>query len=509
MIETVEHMGAKAAQIREWSTKDPVLSSVIRYVQFGWPDNVPETMTPYFSRREELSLQNGCLLWGSRVVVPPKGRTLLLNVLHAGHPGVCSMKRLARGYLWWPGLDAQIEQLVAGCESCQQNRPRQKEVPMSPWSFPSRPWERIHIDYAGPVEGRMLLVVVDAFSKWIDVHVTTTTSAAVTIEKLRQSFATHGLPAVLVSDNSSAFTGEQFTEFTSRNGIRHMLSPPRHPASNGQAEAAVKVVKAALAKDGGGPLSTRLARFLLAYRVRPHSTTGRAPCELLMNRMLSSHLDLLRPDLRRDVQEKQEGWRDYREPRTRVSPGLTVGERVYVTEVEGPTGRWCKGTIIGLEAMSGEVRLDDGRVFRRHFNHIRSDGARDTDLSCAKMPSDVTHSAPREPMGPVIVPRPVSSAAAEPPARAQPAATPAQDAGQEVATDAAPADTDTTEVEAATEEQTRDAAATEEQPRAAVELPRQANAGKRRDCVEPSPQAPLRRSSRPRAPVQRMNLYIH
>ncbi|KAF0305783.1 hypothetical protein FJT64_022657 [Amphibalanus amphitrite] len=102
---------------------------------------------------------------------------------------------------------------------------------------------------------------------------------------------------------------------------------------------------------------------------------------------------------------------------------------------------------------------------------------------------------PREPKGPVIVPRPVSSAAAESPARAQPAATPAQ----EVATDTAPTDTETAEADAATEEQPRDAVATEEQTRDAEEQPAQATAGARRDSVELPPQAPLRRSSRPRA----------
>ena len=211
---------------------------------------------------------------------------------------------------------------------------------MFPWSFPSRPWERVHIDYAGPFEGRMLLVIVDAYSKWIDVHITNSTSAAVTIDRLRQTFSTHGLPAVIVSDNATSFTGEEFETFAARNGIKHMLSPPRHPASNGQAEAAVKVVKAALMKDGEGSLSTRLARFLLAYRVRPHSTTGRAPCELLMGRVLSTQLDLLRPDLRQQVQTKQGEWKESRYPKTRAPPDLTVGERAYVREVgQDGTGR--------------------------------------------------------------------------------------------------------------------------------------------------------------------------
>ena len=449
MIETVDHMGAKAAQIREWSAKDSVMATVIRYVQFGWPDKVSDTLSAYYSRREELSLQEGCLLWGSRVVVPPKGRPLLLKVLHSGHPGVCSMKRLARGYLWWPGLDSEIEKLVASCESCQQHRPRERDVPMSPWSFPSRPWERVHIDYAGPFEGRMLLVIVDAFSKWIDVHITTSTSAAVTIDRLRQTFATHGLPAVIVSDNATSFTGEEFTMFVNRNGIRHMLSPPRHPASNGQAEAAVKVVKAALSKDEAGPLSTRLARFLLAYRVRPHSTTGRAPCELLMGRVLSTQLDLLRPDLRQQVQAKQEGWKENRDPKTRAPPDLTVGERAYVREVgqDGTgTGRWCKATVVEVGESSCKVRLSDGRVFHRHWDHVRRDEGT----------ADVT--APREV-------RSEESERVEDPCEAPP----------EEATAAAP------------------------ESAAGETVPSDGPAG-------PELSSPTRRSSRPRAPVERLDL---
>ena len=457
MIETVDHMGAKAAQIREWSSKDPVLATVIRYVQFGWPDKVPDALLAYHVRREELSLQDGCLLWGSRVVVPPQGRQLLLKVLHAGHPGVCSMKRLARGYLWWPGLDAEVEKLVAGCGSCQQYRPREREVPMSPWSFPSRPWERVHVDYAGPFEGRMLLIVVDAFSKWIDVHITSSTAASVTIDRLRQTFATHGLPAVIVSDNASSFTGEEFETFARRNGIRHMLSPPRHPASNGQAEAAVKVVKAALMKDREGPLSTRLARFLLAYRVRPHSTTGRAPCELLMNRVLSSHLDLLRPDLRQEVQAKQEGWKEARDPKTRAPPELTVGERAYVREVgqDGTEmGIWRKATVVNVGATSCKVRLADGRVFTRHWDHVRRDDGTNDELV---VPCE---SVPENPRAIVTNQGQASTAVAA--------------AAPEAAKETPPADGPT------------------EDP-----------AG---EPMEPEIASPVRRSSRPHAPVERLDL---
>ncbi|CAB4045415.1 integrase core domain, partial [Paramuricea clavata] len=82
----------------------------------------------------------------------------------------------------------------------------------------------------------MFLVVVDAYSKWLEVHLMTSTTSTTTIEKLREIFATHGLPATVVSDNG-------IEEFMKRNGIKHIKVSPYHPASNGQAERAVRIFK--------------------------------------------------------------------------------------------------------------------------------------------------------------------------------------------------------------------------------------------------------------------------
>ena len=103
---------------------------------------------------------------GTRVVVPPAGRTRVVEELHEGHPGVSRMKSLARSFVWWPGMDHDLEAKVKSCQHCQITRHSPPPAPLHPWEWPQRPWVRIHVDYAGPFLGKMFLVVIDSHSKW-------------------------------------------------------------------------------------------------------------------------------------------------------------------------------------------------------------------------------------------------------------------------------------------------------------------------------------------------------
>ena len=197
-----------AAKIKHWTSRDPALSQVLTYVQSGWPDTPPkdEQLRPYVIRKDEISVHDGCLLWGQRVIVPKQGHETMINELHDMHPGVCKMKALARSYIWWPGIDMDIESKVRGCNICQVNRKLPASAPLHPWEFPQKPWSRIHLDYAGPFLGKMFLIVVDAYSKWLDALPMNSSTSSATIEKLRRIFAEHGLPNQCVTDNGTCFT---------------------------------------------------------------------------------------------------------------------------------------------------------------------------------------------------------------------------------------------------------------------------------------------------------------
>ena len=232
---TLNNTPVTAHKIAKWTSRDPVLSTVYRYVMQGWPSTVSAEMNAYYHRRNELSTHQGCLLWGSRVIIPTPGREPLLNELHEGHPGIVKMKVLARSYMWWPGIDGEIDSKVRNCTQCQQHRKNPPNTELHPWEWPGRPWYGLHIDFAGPIDGKMILISVDAHSKYIDAHVMSSATSNGTINALR-SFATHGIPNVVVSDNWSCFTSADFPSFCKQNGIKHIKTSPYHLANNGHAK---------------------------------------------------------------------------------------------------------------------------------------------------------------------------------------------------------------------------------------------------------------------------------
>ena len=92
------------------------------------------------------------------------------------------MNSLACGFVWWPNIDHDVENIVKLCHECTVNQKNPSVAPIHTWQYPSKPWERIHIDYAGPFLNKIFLMVVDSFSKWIDVVVMNNSTSVAMIE---------------------------------------------------------------------------------------------------------------------------------------------------------------------------------------------------------------------------------------------------------------------------------------------------------------------------------------
>ncbi|XP_062515178.1 uncharacterized protein K02A2.6-like [Corticium candelabrum] len=172
--------------------------------------------------------------------------------------------------------------------------------------LPSAPWTRLHVDFA-EFKGKQYLVVIDAFTKWPEVHelgIHATTTQ--TVEALRRSFSCHGIPQRLVSDNGPQFVAREFQDFMRANGIRHQRTPPYHSASNGQAERFVQELKKSLKmRPPDQSISHQIPLLLLKYRTTPNTTTGKTPSELLMKRELRTWLTLVRPESGRQIRDRQ------------------------------------------------------------------------------------------------------------------------------------------------------------------------------------------------------------
>ena len=154
------------AEVRVETRKDPVMSRVYELTMEGWGNHTAVAeLKPYFNKRDELSCEDGVVLWGNRVVIPSKLRSKVLEELHQTHVGIVRMLALARGFIWWPNLDEDVELTCKECRTCVQAQSSPKKAPMHVWEYPSRPWERVHVDFAGPFLGHMFLIVVDAYSK--------------------------------------------------------------------------------------------------------------------------------------------------------------------------------------------------------------------------------------------------------------------------------------------------------------------------------------------------------
>ena len=292
--------------------RDPILGKVLFYIIEGWPKEVKgqdtENLKPYFIRRSELSVELDCITWGSRVVIPTKLRKWVLQMIHSTHIGIVGMKSLARSYVYWPGIDTDIEEMVKSCSACGRFGKSLPKMIDHPWTRPTEPFHRVHIDFCGPFMNSMWLILQDAFSKWPEVvRMNNDITSAATIKVLRSIFSHTGVPRSLVSDNGSSLVSEEMEIFLRLSGIKHITVPTYSPKSNGLCERFVGTFKTSMKKmfETNSDVDRNLSVFLLTYRNTPHSTTGVSPAVRAFNRTLRFNLTRIRPADRQKQEDSQ------------------------------------------------------------------------------------------------------------------------------------------------------------------------------------------------------------
>ena len=180
-------------------------------------------------------------------MIPSTLQKRALKDFHAGHPGSNRMKSLMRSFVYWPNMDKDIENVAKLCKGCALAA-KASPIKFNSWPKTDLPSSRIHIDFAGSLEGFCYFFVVDSFSKWPEVHRCKNPTTEITIKFLRGLFARFGVVNTLVSDNGSQFTSREFKDFCESYQINHVTTAAFHPWSNRQAERFVDTLKRALKK---------------------------------------------------------------------------------------------------------------------------------------------------------------------------------------------------------------------------------------------------------------------
>ena len=148
-----------------------------------------------------------------------------------------------------------------------------------PLPFPAHPWERVATDLYD-FQGRKYIIVVDYYSRWFDIKELSDESSHSVIKALKEVFATHGIPDVIMSDNGPQYSAEAFRQFAAAHHFTHVTSSPKFPQANGEVKRAICTAKSMLRKNED---------IFSAFR-STSLQNGYSPSELLMGRRLQMQL---------------------------------------------------------------------------------------------------------------------------------------------------------------------------------------------------------------------------
>ncbi|XP_048747335.2 uncharacterized protein K02A2.6-like [Ostrea edulis] len=365
------------------SAKDKEINALQKIILEGWPDDITECnyfVKKYWNFREELSLYNGIVTKGRRLIIPSKLRSDILNQLHYGHMGAEKCKRRAREVVFWVGINSDIDKKVAECRVCNKYQRRQPKQPLKPHPVPLRPWQKLGLDLF-ELNRKSFLTVVDYFSKFFEICELQSTTSSSIIKKLKPIFARHGIPEELISDNAPNLVSDEFRKFATEYGFKHTTSSPHYPQSNGMAERTVQTVKNLLKKSNEAQTDPNLA--LLEIRNTPIDGVG-TPTQLLFGRrtrsILPTHEALLKPHIktrkiRTALVNKQNQQKIYYDRNARELPNLKVGDNVNIQSENKP---WKEGVIVQKcpEPRSYVVE-SEGVEYRRNQRHLMKNSETD------------------------------------------------------------------------------------------------------------------------------------
>ena len=281
----------KKSQLQAATAADQDLQQVRGIIAEGWPEtiqDVPNGAKPYWTVRDEIHDIEGMLFKGRKIIIPESLRAGMLRVVHESHLGMEKCRERARAVMYWPNMTQHIDKTVSKCGICLQYQRSNVKEPMIPHSVPRKPWQKIAADIMTFGE-RDYLLIVDYFSKYVEMPILQDKTARSVIHNLKSVFSRHGIPEQLICDNMP-FASRKIAKFAQEWGFTITTTSPTYPQSNSLAERNVQTMKQLLRKAMHQGTDPYLA--LLDFRASPITGFKVSPAELLMGRKLKTKLPI-------------------------------------------------------------------------------------------------------------------------------------------------------------------------------------------------------------------------
>jgi len=298
-------------EIKSATEVDAELQALAPIITQGWPErraDLPSQLQVYFSFREELSIQDGVVLKGERIVVPSSLRQCVMDKVHASHLGIKGCLRRAKEAFYWPDIYKQITEFISRCRIYNSYKPEQQKESLKCHEIPTRLWQSISADLF-ELNGTHYLITTDRYSNLLELDILTSTTARA-VNKLKPHLARYGLPDRLATDNGPQFECAEFQTFVAEYQFEHVKTSPRYPQSNGKAENSVKTAKNILKKTADASRDPHLS---LDFRNTPSEGMDSTPAQRLFSRRtrtalpMASHLlqPKVIPDVHLNLQQRQ------------------------------------------------------------------------------------------------------------------------------------------------------------------------------------------------------------
>ncbi|UYV78984.1 K02A2.6-like [Cordylochernes scorpioides] len=322
----VEIKDQRLTRLQEDTLNDKECCLLKQYILTGWPlhkRNLPSNLKPYWEFKEELHEWQNLICRGNKLLIPKTQRSDILKILHASHQGINNTIALAKGFIYWPGMNKEIEELINNCSICQQTSRANLKEPLLPHQAPEYPWQKVGIDIF-QIESLKYLLIVDYFSKYPEIYQLQDMTTDTIIRRLKRTFSNFGIPETLLI-------------------------------------------------------------ALLNLRNTPHNNLP-SPAQILMSRKLRSIIPsktsqfvpsmINNEAIQKQLVDNQVKMKNYYDRHTRPADPLSINDRVWFRKDK----RWIPGQLKNQanEPRSFYVKDQEGNEYRRNRIHIREDKRSET-----------------------------------------------------------------------------------------------------------------------------------